>query len=55
MLFQGTIYAVDETTLFIKGFDYDGMAPDAYFWVGVTKRPSPEGYIVPYPEHYEGS
>lgn len=53
-LLQGVVYAVDETTLFIKGFDYDGMAPDAYFWVGVTKQPSPEGSIVPYPENYEG-
>lgn len=51
---QGAVYAVDETTIFIKGFDYDGMAPDAYFWVGVSKQPSPEGFIVPFPEDYDG-
>lgn len=51
---QGTIYAVDESTLFIKSFAYDGTGPDAFFWVGNTARPSPEGYIIPYPEEYAG-
>ncbi|CAB0009425.1 unnamed protein product [Nesidiocoris tenuis] len=49
---KGTAYAVDESTIFVKGFAYDGMGPDAYFWVGSTPRPSPEGYILPYPEEY---
>lgn len=52
--FQGDVYAVDESTLFIKGFAYDGTGPDAFFWVGKTARPSPEGYIIPYPEDYVG-
>lgn len=30
--FQGEVYAVDESTLFIKGFAYDGTGPDAFFW-----------------------
>ncbi|XP_053947186.1 protein Skeletor, isoforms B/C [Anastrepha ludens] len=51
---RGTIYAVDESTLFIKSFAYDGTGPDAFFWVGKTPRPSPEGYIIPYPEEYAG-
>ncbi|XP_075210705.1 protein Skeletor, isoforms B/C [Lycorma delicatula] len=51
---RGTVYAVDETTLFVKGFSYDGTGPDAFFWVGNSARPSPEGYIVPYPEDYTG-
>ncbi|XP_067619466.1 protein Skeletor, isoforms B/C [Eurosta solidaginis] len=51
---KGTIYAVDESTLFIKSFAYDGTGPDAFFWVGKTPRPSPEGYIIPYPEEYAG-
>ncbi|XP_044743413.1 protein Skeletor, isoforms B/C [Chrysoperla carnea] len=51
---SGIVYAVDETTIFIKGFKYDGMGPDAYFWVGNSPRPSPEGYIIPYPEDYVG-
>lgn len=46
------VYAVDETTLFIKNFVYDGTGPDAFFWVGKTPRPSPDGYIIPYPEDY---
>ncbi|XP_026678784.1 protein Skeletor, isoforms B/C [Diaphorina citri] len=47
---RGTVYATDENTLFIKSFSYDGTGPDAYFWVGKSARPSPEGIIVPYPE-----
>lgn len=51
---QGQIYAVDESTLFVKSFAYDGTGPDAFFWVGKTPRPSPDGYIIPYPEEYTG-
>uniref|UniRef100_A0A182MTS3 DM13 domain-containing protein n=1 Tax=Anopheles culicifacies TaxID=139723 RepID=A0A182MTS3_9DIPT len=51
---KGHVYAVDESTLFVKGFAYDGNAPDAFFWVGNSPRPSPEGYIIPYPEEYSG-
>lgn len=54
MLFQGDVYAVDDSTIFIKSFAYDGTGPDAFFWVGKTPRPSPEGYIIPYPEEYSG-
>ncbi|XP_032523289.2 protein Skeletor, isoforms B/C isoform X3 [Danaus plexippus] len=49
---RGTVYAVDESTIFVKGFAYDGTGPDAYFWVGDTPQPSPEGTLVPYPEDY---
>lgn len=31
---EGDVYAIDESTLFIKGFAYDGTGPDAFFWVG---------------------
>lgn len=48
----GSVFAVDESTIFIKGFAYDGTGPDAYFWVGDTSQPSPEGTLVPYPEDY---
>lgn len=47
---SGTAYAVDESTIFIKGFSYDGTGPDAFFWIGNSPRPSPEGIIIPYPE-----
>ncbi|CAG4973312.1 unnamed protein product [Colias eurytheme] len=49
---RGTVYAVDENTVFIRGFAYDGTGPDAYFWIGDTPQPSPEGILVPYPEDY---
>ncbi|KAJ0170675.1 hypothetical protein K1T71_013447 [Dendrolimus kikuchii] len=49
---RGTVYAVDENTVFVRGFAYDGTGPDAYFWVGDTPQPSPEGILVPYPEDY---
>lgn len=51
---KGTVYAIDETTLFVRDFSYDGTAPDAYFWVGNSLLPSPLGDIVPYPEDYIG-
>ncbi|XP_067210806.1 protein Skeletor, isoforms B/C isoform X2 [Linepithema humile] len=47
---KGKVYAVDDATIFIKGFCYDGTGPDAYFWVGNSSMPNPDGYIVPYPE-----
>ncbi|XP_050436047.1 protein Skeletor, isoforms B/C [Adelges cooleyi] len=49
---RGSVYAVDESTLFIRGFHYDGIGPTAYFWAGKTSRPSPDGFIIPYPEDY---
>ncbi|CAG5020852.1 unnamed protein product [Parnassius apollo] len=49
---RGTVYAVDENTIFVREFAYDGTGPDAYFWVGDTPQPSPEGTLVPYPEDY---
>ncbi|XP_028157602.1 protein Skeletor, isoforms B/C isoform X2 [Ostrinia furnacalis] len=49
---RGQVFAVDEHTVFVKGFAYDGTGPDAYFWVGDTPQPSPEGTLVPYPEDY---
>ncbi|XP_066600483.1 protein Skeletor, isoforms B/C isoform X2 [Prorops nasuta] len=51
---KGRAYAVDERTIFIKGFSYDGTAPDAFFWVGNTPMPNPSGFLVPYPEDFPG-
>ncbi|KOC68274.1 Protein Skeletor, isoforms B/C [Habropoda laboriosa] len=51
---NGEAYVVDDTTIFIKGFSYDGTGPDAYFWVGNSTKPDPQGYIVPYPEIEKG-
>lgn len=43
----GDVYAIDEYTFLIKEFFYDGLASDAYFWVGATALPSNIGFIVP--------
>nr|XP_027204866.1 protein Skeletor, isoforms B/C-like [Dermatophagoides pteronyssinus] len=43
----GELYAIDERTILIKDFFYDGLASDAYFWVGATILPSNVGFIVP--------
>ncbi|KAK9679947.1 Electron transfer DM13 [Popillia japonica] len=51
---KGTVYAVDDSTLFIKKFSYDGKADDAFFWIGNSPRPNPHGNIVSYPEDYRG-
>ncbi|XP_065222877.1 protein Skeletor, isoforms B/C [Planococcus citri] len=51
---RGTVYAVDESTFYVHKFYYDGTGPAAYFWVGNTLRPSPEGIIVPYPDDNKG-
>ncbi|XP_022080693.1 protein Skeletor, isoforms B/C-like [Acanthaster planci] len=40
---SGTVYAVDETTVMIRGFNYNGAAPDAFLWVGTTNSPSGSG------------
>merc|ERR1712080_371237 len=49
----GTAYAVDDRTILIKDFTYDGQGPDAFFLAGTKGRPSKSGEVVlPYP--YEG-
>jgi len=49
---SGSVYLVDEKTLLIKGFKYDGAGPDAFFWAGTEGSPSSVGTILPYP--FEG-
>lgn len=45
---SGDVFAVDEQTLFIKNFNYDGLNPDTYFWSGVkSDSAGPDGFIVP--------
>jgi len=43
----GEVFAVDEETLLIKNFIYDGNGPDTYFWAGSSNRAGPQGFIVP--------
>ena len=44
---NGQIYAVNEKTLLLKGFQYDGQGRDAFFYGGGTGRPGPSGFIIP--------
>lgn len=44
---SGQVYAVDEFTLLIRNFFYDGLGSDTFFWAGSTVRPSNIGFIVP--------
>merc|ERR1712126_683312 len=48
---RGEVYSVAGKQLLIRGFNYDGTAPDAFFLADTrTPRPNSEGRIVlPYP------
>jgi len=49
----GNIYSKGDNQLVIEGFTYDGLGPDAFFWVGTKgKEPSTDGIILPHP--FEG-
>ena len=41
----GTAYALNSTTVLIKGFNYDGEGPDAFFLGGTHGRPSKSGEV----------
>lgn len=43
---SGKVYAVDEFTFYLSGFNYDGNSAAALFWSGASNRPGPQGYIV---------
>ncbi|XP_058800377.1 protein Skeletor, isoforms B/C [Phymastichus coffea] len=45
---SGSVYAVDEYTLLLTQFSYDGTGADAFFYAGSTNAgPGPTGFIVP--------
>ena len=44
---NGEVYAVDEYTMLIKDFVYDGNGKDTFFWAGGSNRPGTQGFIVP--------
>ena len=50
---SGEVFALDEKTIMIKDFNYDGAGPDAFFWVGQDGTPSSTNedntYILAYP------
>ncbi|XP_037091672.1 protein Skeletor, isoforms B/C-like [Pollicipes pollicipes] len=43
---SGEVYAVDEFTILIKDFSYDGEGTDTFFWAGSNNRPGPRGFIL---------
>jgi len=44
----GDVYAVDNITIHVRGFSYDGEAPDAHFFAGNrTPQPTNRGFIIP--------
>ncbi|KAL0861188.1 hypothetical protein ABMA27_009670 [Loxostege sticticalis] len=44
---SGDVYAIDEWTLILVNFNYDGTGDDTFFWAGDAGRPGPQGFIVP--------
>ena len=47
---SGDIYACGDDQLVIEKFTYDGLAPDAFFWVGTgSNAPNSNGIILPHP------
>jgi len=36
---SGEVFALNEKTLMVQNFNYDGAGPDAFFWVGVEGTP----------------
>lgn len=41
------VWAVDQYTLLLTFFNYDGNGADTFFWAGASNRPGPQGFIVP--------
>merc|ERR1711936_363491 len=47
----GEVFALDDQTILIEDFTYDGQGPDAFFLAGTSGRPSENGQVVlPFPE-----
>ncbi|XP_047035806.1 protein Skeletor, isoforms B/C [Helicoverpa zea] len=44
---SGDVYAVDDFTILLVNFNYDGTGDDTFFWAGDAGRPGPQGFIVP--------
>jgi hypothetical protein len=49
---KGKVFAVDEKTILVKNFEYDGAGPDTFFWVGTSEAPGNDGHILAHP--FEG-
>ena len=42
----GEVVALSDRVLEVRGFGYDGTAPDAFFWADTSAVPSGNGYIL---------
>ena len=50
---KGTVYKVDDKTLKITNFFYDGTGPDAFFYVGTGTKPIQGGVKIEYSTNKE--
>ncbi|CAL4131046.1 unnamed protein product, partial [Meganyctiphanes norvegica] len=44
---SGNITILDAKTFYIPNLHYDGLGPDAYFWVGTGGKPDQQGFKIP--------
>lgn len=44
---SGNITILDARTFYIPNLHYDGLGPDAYFWVGKGTKPDLKGHKIP--------
>ncbi|CAK1594786.1 unnamed protein product [Parnassius mnemosyne] len=44
---SGDVYAIDDWTVLLINFNYDGTGDDTFFWAGDSGRPGPQGFIIP--------
>ncbi|KAJ1374686.1 hypothetical protein KIN20_037431 [Parelaphostrongylus tenuis] len=44
---RGKVYVVNDTTLQIINFNYNGKAPDLYFWMDRKEHPTRDGMKIP--------
>ncbi|XP_027200021.2 protein Skeletor, isoforms B/C-like [Dermatophagoides pteronyssinus] len=44
---SGKVYAINDRTIILRNLNYDGQAPDAFFWIGTTKKPGVTGQPIP--------
>ena len=50
---SGDIYSCGDDKIVVENFKYDGLGPDAFFWVGTKgNKASSNGVLLPYP--FEG-
>ena len=47
---SGDIYACGDNKIVLENFKYDGLGPDAFFWIGTEdSKPGSDPILLPYP------